>query len=145
MRRRTVKRQVNHLYRALLLAFVYFWPIIWLLCPHLTYATPPQHACTTFAKMDSSPEAYEPALTSHIMRWHTLFLTPKVAFCTCALSPLPQGWEIYDLLILYSEFSPSHSATIIILKCTLETKPDCLPCFCCYFCFKVQTYLDVNI
>ena len=34
--------------------------------------------------------------------WHHIlwggapsFLTPKEPFCACAMSPLPQGWEIY--------------------------------------------------
>ena len=27
-------------------------------------------------------------------------MTPKETFCTCAMFPLPQGWEVCDLLIL---------------------------------------------
>ena len=55
------------------------------------------------AKMDPSPEAYG-------RPWHQLlgggapsFLTPKEPFCACAVSPLPQGWEICDLLIFSSD------------------------------------------
>ena len=30
------------------------------------------------------------------------FLTPEESFCSCVMSPLPQGGGICDLLILYS-------------------------------------------
>ena len=55
-----------------------------------------------FSKVDSSPEGFGGP-------WHRLFwggassfLTPKEPCCACAVSPLPQGWEICDLLMLYS-------------------------------------------
>ena len=55
-----------------------------------------------FSKMDYSPEAYGGPW--HHLLWGSApsFLTPEEPFCACAVSPLPQGWEICDLLILYS-------------------------------------------
>ena len=55
-----------------------------------------------FPEMDSSPEAYGTALASHIMVGAPSFLTPKEPSYTCAVSPLPQGGEICDHLIFYS-------------------------------------------
>lgn len=42
-------------------------------------------------------------LTSHIMGQYTILFDPKEPFCTYELSLLPQGWQIYNLLILYSD------------------------------------------
>ena len=52
--------------------------------------------------MDSSPEAYGGPW--HHILWGSApsFLTPKETFCACVVSPLPQGWEICDLLIFSS-------------------------------------------
>ena len=55
-----------------------------------------------FSKMDYSLEAYGTALVSPILGWCPLLFNPEEPSCTCAVSPLPQGWEIWDLLILYS-------------------------------------------
>ena len=54
-----------------------------------------------FSKVDSSPEAYgrgSGGLASPIIGWHPLLFAPQRAY---AMSPLPQGWEIY-VLIFYS-------------------------------------------
>ena len=89
--------------------------------------------------MDSSLEAYGTHLASHIMGWCPLLVTPQGVF-ELEMSPLSQGGEIYDLLILYSNraYPLSVSAMTVVLTCPQETKPDYLP-FPCYVYFKVQT------
>ena len=111
--------------------FVYLWPIIWFLSPHLTYPrTLPNMHVQFFSK-------YIPAQRPIGWPWHHTFwsdklllLTPKEPFCARAMYPSPQGWETYDLLIFL---------TVVILKCPQETKPGYLLYFCCYFYFEVPT------
>ena len=83
--------------------FVCLWPIIWFLSPHLTSPrTLPTVHVQLFSKMDSSPEAYGGPWRHILWGGAPSFLTPKESFCTHAMSPLPQGWEICDLWIYYS-------------------------------------------
>ena len=83
--------------------FVYLWPIIWFLSPHLTYPrTLPNMHVQFFSK-------YIPAQRPIGWPWHHTFwsdklllLTPKEPFCARAMYSSPQGWETYDLLIFYT-------------------------------------------
>ena len=58
VRKRAAKEQLNHLYRTVRSG------LCLPLAKYLVFSSPdlpwdpPQHACTTFSKMDSSPEAY---------------------------------------------------------------------------------------
>ena len=58
VRKRAAKEQLNHLYRTVRSG------LCLPLANYLVFSSPdlpwdpPQHACTTFSKMDSSPEAY---------------------------------------------------------------------------------------
>ena len=79
--------------------------------------------------------------------WHHLFsdgtpsfLIPKESFCECAVSPLPQGWEIWHLDLLHSV-----SVITVILLCPQETKAGYLPYFYCYFYLKLNKRWIVNI
>lgn len=78
--------------------FVYPQAITWFLFPDLTYARtlPDMQAHFFFPKMDSSPEVYG----GHHLLWGgapSFFTTREPV---CAMSPLSQGWEVSDLLVL---------------------------------------------
>lgn len=140
MRRRTVKRQVNHLYRALLLGLCLLLANYLASFPtadlHYTHPTC-MHFCQDgfrhrdiWASLDIT--YYEVA---HTPFWPLRRLSAHVQYLLCH----KDGKYMISWSFTQTEISPSHSAMIVILKCTLETKRDCLPCFCCYCYFKVQT------
>ena len=135
-------RWVIYIGQFFLQVFVYLWPITWFLFPHLTC---PRTLLTMraqlFSKMDSSPEAYEGALASHIMRWCSLLFDPQGAFLhMCSVSLAPRMRNIWPLdPLLQQGLAPLCSCHDCIFKCPQETKPGYLPCVCCYSYLEVQT------
>ncbi|XP_068421863.1 nondiscriminating glutamyl-tRNA synthetase EARS2, mitochondrial isoform X2 [Eschrichtius robustus] len=60
---------------------------------------PPQRVCATFFQDGFQPRGLWDGLSITYYGVCPSFLTPKEPFCACAMFPLPQGWEMYDLLI----------------------------------------------
>ena len=82
----TVKRWLSHVYGQVFQVFVYLWPIVWFLFPHLT--------CLKI--LPNMHVAWIQPRDLWGRPWHHLFLggtpsffTPKESFCACAVSPLP--------------------------------------------------------
>lgn len=120
--------------------FVNLWPDTQFLFPPPTCSrTIPNMHVQLYSKVDSSSEAYGgggEGLDITYYRMAPSLLLPQGAY---AMSPLPQGWEIY-LLIFYSNrvWLLSVPALTVIFKCPQETKSGYLPSFC-YFYSEVQT------
>ena len=133
----TVKRWLSHVYGQFFQVFVYLWPIVWFLFPHLT--------CLKI--LPNMHVAWIQPRDLWGRPWHHLFLggtpsffTPKESFCACAVSPLPQRWEIWHLDLLCSV-----SVITVILLCPQEAKAGYLPYFYCYFYWNANKRWIVNI
>ena len=88
--------------------------------------------------MDSSLEAYGTHLASHIMGWCPLLVTPQGVF-ELEMSPLSQGGEIYDLLILYSNRAYPLSVSAMTVGVHRRQSLAIYPVSVVYFHFRQQT------
>ena len=65
--------------------------------------------------------------------------TSKEPFWACVVSPLPQGWKVYDLLILYSNWVLSLSVLAIAVNIPRRQSLAIDPVSIAVFYFKVHT------
>ena len=65
--------------------------------------------------------------------------TSKEPFWACVVSPLPQGWKVYDLLILYSNWVLSLSVLAIAVTIPRRQSLAIDPVSIAVFYFKVHT------
>ena len=96
--------------------------------------------------MDFIPEVYGGPW--HYLLWvgASSFWTPKESFCTCAVSPLPQGWEMWDLLIFYSNRIQSVSVPAVTVKVSTGDKVQLFTLFLLLFLTQsANRRLIVNI
>ena len=124
--------------------FTFVWPIILLCCPHPPCPRIlPGLYVLLLPKPDSSAESSGGAGLGVVYFGvaSSLFGSQGTSLCMCSVSLVfPKDGEYVTFWSFTPKgFSPSVPAVTVMLKCSQETEPSYLSCFCCYFHLKVQT------
>ena len=128
--------------------FVYLWPIIWFLFPHLTCPrTLPNMGVPLFPRWIPAQIPMGGPLASHIMGWCPLLFDAQGAFlCMCSV-PSPRMGNIWPLdPLLKQGLAPLCSCHDCYLKVSSEDKAWLFTLFLLLLLFRsVNKRLVVNI
>ena len=126
-------------------AFVFLWPIIWFLFPHLSYPGTLSWVLThPSAKMALKVKASERSKAHYGLELY-LHFWPTRSLSACVSPKWGEQRSLNPWLKQdFAPLCPCMTITLIIamtitLRCLQETNTGYLPCLCCYFHLWEQT------